>query len=260
MQQTWRQRSILQQMGIDIWVQAIPTAKQAAVLPQTTTRQKSVRPTATKSVTTSVPATDCLNTPAAPTEEGEWQHLRQQVIDCQQCALHQSRQQTVFGDGDEQADWLLIGEAPGAEEDRQGLPFVGKAGKLLNEMLAAIGKQREQVYIANVVKCRPPSNRDPKPEETTACQAYLLRQIAHIQPHIILVLGRVAAQTLLATKTPAGRLRQQTHSFTCGKNTIPLVVTWHPAYLLRKPIAKAEAWADLKYALQVSGENGGEMK
>jgi DNA polymerase len=160
--------------------------------------------------------------------------------------LHGTRTQTVFGVGDRRADWLVIGEAPGADEDQQGEPFVGRAGQLLNAMLFAIGLAREQVYIANILKCRPPGNRDPRPEEVVCCEPYLFRQIELIQPKIILAVGRIAAQNLLKTDTPIGKLRGQLHRF--GAAGIPVVVTYHPAYLLRSPTEKRKAWDDLQFA------------
>ena len=152
----------------------------------------------------------------------------------------------MFGVGNRRAEWLVIGEAPGAEEDRRGEPFVGRAGQLLNAMLAAIGLPREQVFIANVLKSRPPNNRDPKPDEVAACLPYLMRQIALLQPRLMLAVGRIAAQNLLATDVPLGRLRGQLHSF--GELNTPLIVTYHPAYLLRTPADKRKAWEDLKFA------------
>ncbi len=176
----------------------------------------------------------------------DWKGLQQAVSTCQLCDLHKTRTQTVFGDGNLQANWMVVGEAPGVEEDRQGLPFVGRAGQLLTNMLAAIGLTREEVYIANVLKCRPPNNRDPKPEEAIACNAYLQRQFALVEPKIILVVGRVAAQNLLKTREPLARLRGHVHRLP-DKDT-PVVVTYHPAYLLRKPMDKGKAWEDLKLA------------
>jgi DNA polymerase len=152
--------------------------------------------------------------------------------------------------GPQRADWLVIGEAPGAEEDRRGEPFVGAAGQLLDAMLRAIGLDRKtNVYIANVLKSRPPHNRDPKPDEVAACMPYLLRQIALLQPKIMLAVGRIAAQNLLATDAPLARLRGRVHSF--GELHTPLVVTYHPAYLLRTPADKRKAWEDLKFARSV---------
>ncbi len=177
----------------------------------------------------------------------EWPELRAAVSSCTRCPLHSSRTQAVFGVGNENAEWLIIGEAPGAEEDRRGEPFVGRAGQLLDEMLRAAGQQRAQVFIANILKCRPPNNRDPEAEEAAACRAYLQRQIELIQPRIILAVGRIAAQQLLETDTPVGRLRGQLHRF----EDTPLVVTYHPAYLLRSPTQKRKAWQDLCLAMDV---------
>ena len=185
-------------------------------------------------------------------EPESWQDLRKQVTACTQCALHQNRKQTVFGVGDTSADWMVIGEAPGAEEDRKGEPFVGRAGKLLNAMLLAIGLQRDQVFIANILKCRPPENRDPRAEEVASCQTYLDRQIDLIQPRIILAVGRIAAQNLLKVDTPIGRMRGQVYEYP-GSN-IPVVVTYHPAYLLRSPKEKRKSWQDLQMAMQIYKE------
>lgn len=175
-----------------------------------------------------------------------WAGLRREVAGCVQCGLHAGRTQTVFGAGNEQAEWLVIGEAPGAEEDRQGEPFVGPAGQLLTAMLKAIGLEREAVFIANVLKCRPPGNRDPQADEVAQCLPYLSRQIALLRPRIILCVGRIAAQNLLATQQPLAGLRGRVHAF--GAFATPLVVTYHPAYLLRSPGEKRKAWEDLKFA------------
>ena len=182
----------------------------------------------------------------------EWAGLRERVADCTRCVLHQSRTQTVFGVGNPSADWMIIGEAPGAEEDRRGEPFVGRAGKLLDEMLLAVGLQRDAVFIANILKCRPPNNRDPAADEAAACRAYLDRQIALVAPKIIVAVGRIAAQHLLATDAPVGRLRGQHHQL--AGNGIPVVVTYHPAYLLRSPTQKRKAWQDLVLARRVLRE------
>ena len=187
----------------------------------------------------------------------DWEQLREAVAQCHSCAeLVANRSQTVFGVGDTQADWLVIGEAPGADEDRQGEPFVGRAGQLLNAMLLSIGLRREQVYIANILKCRPPNNRDPLPAEAQACVAFLQRQIELLQPRIILVVGRIAAQNLLHTDTPIGKLRGKIH--VCPGTDIPVVVTYHPAYLLRSPGEKAKAWDDLCLARQTACHQAGE--
>ena len=178
----------------------------------------------------------------------DWEPLQARVKACTLCDLHTSRTQTVFGVGNRNADWLLIGEAPGRDEDQQGEPFVGRAGQLLNAMLQAIGLQREQVYIANILKCRPPSNRDPRPEELVCCEPYLMRQIELIQPGLILALGRIAAQNLLNTETPIGKLRGRVHQF--RDTGIPLIATYHPAYLLRSPLEKRKARQDLQLAVE----------
>jgi DNA polymerase len=177
--------------------------------------------------------------------------LREAVRTCQRCDLAKSRTQGVFGVGDTRAQWLIVGEAPGADEDRLGEPFVGQAGKLLDAMLAALGLRRgENVYIANVLKSRPPGNRDPRPEEVASCLPYLERQIDLIQPKIILALGRFAAQSLLGTDTSISRLRGGIHAY----RGVPLVVTYHPAYLLRNPPDKSKAWEDLCLARRVLAE------
>jgi DNA polymerase len=170
--------------------------------------------------------------------------LQAAVSNCTKCALHATRTNTVFGVGNPEASWLFVGEAPGAEEDRQGEPFVGRAGQLLNAMLFALGLKREEVYIANVLKCRPPNNRDPQADEVMQCEPYLLRQIELIKPEVIVALGRHAAHSLLKTELPLGRLRGMKHDY----HGTPLVVTYHPAYLLRSPGDKARAWDDLRLA------------
>ncbi len=179
----------------------------------------------------------------------DWPELRARVAACTRCTLCNTRTQTVFGVGNPKADWLIVGEAPGAEEDRQGEPFVGRAGQLLNSMLRAIGLAREQVYIANILKCRPPGNRDPTAGEAAECLPYLEQQIALLRPKVMLAVGRIAAQNLLRTEVTLGRLRQQVHRF--GHSQVPLVVTYHPAYLLRTPTDKRKAWEDLKFAREV---------
>lgn len=180
----------------------------------------------------------------------DWTALRDTVAACTRCKLHESRTQTVFGVGNPNADWMIIGEAPGAEEDRRGEPFVGRAGKLLDEMLQAAGQGRESVFIANILKCRPPNNRDPEPAESAECRKYLERQIELVQPKIILAVGRIAAHLLLETDTPVGRLRGTTHYL----DKTPLIVTYHPAYLLRSPSQKRKSWDDLCLARRVAAE------
>jgi uracil-DNA glycosylase family 4 len=174
-----------------------------------------------------------------------WPELKQAVASCEACALCKTRRNTVFGVGDEQADWLLVGEAPGAEEDARGEPFVGQAGRLLDNMLAAIGLRRGVgVYIANVLKCRPPGNRNPEPEEVARCSPHLVRQIALIRPRLIVAMGRFAAQTLLNSDASIASMRGRMFEY----QGVPLVVTYHPAYLLRNMPDKAKAWEDLVFA------------
>ena len=182
----------------------------------------------------------------------DWETLQAGVEACTLCGLHATRTRTVFGVGKRNADWLLIGEAPGRDEDQQGEPFVGRAGQLLNAMLQAIGLHREQVYIANILKCRPPDNRDPGPEEIVCCEPYLMRQIELIQPRVIVALGRIAAQNLLNTETPIGKLRGRVHQF--RDTGIPLIATYHPAYLLRSPLEKRKTWQDLQLAVETVQE------
>jgi DNA polymerase len=215
-----RRREYLEAIGIDLWVsRAAPGPEPAALVPAE---------------------------PVADASE-RWEALRAEVLHCTRCPLHLTRTQGVLGVGPKRCDWLVIGEAPGAEEDRRGEPFVGAAGQLLDAMLRAIGLDRtKNVYIANVLKSRPPGNRDPKPEEVAACLPYLVRQIALLRPKIMLAVGRIAAQNLLGTDAPLGRLRGRVHYF--GELNTPLVVTYHPAYLLRTPGDKRKAWEDLKFA------------
>jgi uracil-DNA glycosylase family 4 len=181
----------------------------------------------------------------------DWAQLKQRVSGCVDCPLHAGRKKTVFGVGDENADWLFVGEGPGADEDAQGEPFVGQAGKLLDSMLASIRLKRgANVYIANVVKCRPPGNRNPEPAEAAACEPYLQRQIDLIKPKLIVALGKVAAANLLASDASVASMRGKVHSY----RGIPLIVTYHPAYLLRSLPEKAKAWTDLCFAVKTMAE------
>jgi DNA polymerase len=179
----------------------------------------------------------------------DWDALRSAVAACTRCPLSETRTQTVFGTGDVGARWMFIGEAPGADEDRQGEPFVGRAGQLLTSMIRALGLRREDVYIANVLKCRPPGNRDPRPDEAASCRGYLERQIELVAPAIVVAVGRIAAQNLLGTDTSLARLRGKVHAL--GARGWPLVVTYHPAYLLRSPGEKRKAWQDLLFARRI---------
>lgn len=194
--------------------------------------------------------------PMADLQSMDRSELETVVANCAACGLHKTRTQTVFGVGDENADWLFVGEAPGADEDEQGEPFVGQAGKLLDNMLKSIGLQRNQnVYIANVLKCRPPGNRNPHPEEVAKCMPYLERQIALIRPKLIVALGKFAAQTLLGQEVTVSSLRGKIHTY----QGVPLIVTYHPAYLLRTLQDKAKAWEDLCLAREtMQGLNSGE--
>ena len=187
----------------------------------------------------------------------DWEALRAQVKDCTRCKLCQTRTNTVFGVGNAAAPLMVVGEGPGADEDASGEPFVGRAGKLLDEMLKAIGRSRSDngpaqlpgnVFIANVVKCRPPGNRDPEKDEVEACRGYLDAQIAHVKPKLIVALGRIAAQRLLGSEEPLSRLRGPLHRY--GAGGTPVFVTYHPAYLLRSPKEKAKSWEDLKKIAQ----------
>ncbi len=203
--------------------------------------------------TDNIPPRDVIRTFMATHDGGKsaakvimgWDELQALVASCTACPLHQTRTQTVFGVGNRSADWMAIGEAPGEQEDLQGEPFVGRAGLLLNEMLRSIGLAREQVFIANILKCRPPKNRDPQVDEASACEGYLKQQLALVKPRIILAVGRIAAQNLLKTTTPIGKLRGLVHDY----QGVPLVVTYHPAYLLRSPLEKRRAFDDLRLAL-----------
>jgi DNA polymerase len=191
-----------------------------------------------------------VSTPAATATFGEvaamdWAQLKAKVRDCRDCKLRAGCTQTVFGVGDEQADWMMVGEAPGQEEDRLGEPFVGQAGRLLDNMLASVSLARaKNVYIANVIKCRPPGNRNPEPDEVAKCSPHLRRQVALVQPKLIVAMGRFAAQALLGTDASIASLRGKVHRYA----GVPLVVTYHPAYLLRTLPDKAKAWADLLLA------------
>ena len=205
----------------------------------------------------STPRTDPAPGPRADLAGLDWAELRQAVADCRACGLCASRTQTVFGVGHLQAQWMVVGEAPGEAEDREGEPFVGPAGQLLDRMLAALALTRsgtgaatlaQRVYIANTLKCRPPRNRNPSAEEMARCEPFLVRQIELLRPRLILAMGRFAVQALLRSDEPVGRLRGRVHRY----QGVPLVVTYHPAYLLRNPADKARAWDDLCLAAQVA--------
>jgi DNA polymerase len=194
------------------------------------------------------PAVAATTPGASPIAMLQWDQLAEAVAACRRCRLCEGRHHTVFGVGDAQADWLIVGEAPGEQEDLQGEPFVGQAGKLLDNMLRAVGlDRRRNVYIANVLKCRPPANRNPAPEEVAQCEPFLRRQVELLQPRIILAMGRFAVQSLLGSSEPIGKLRGRTHQYL----GVPVIVTYHPAYLLRNLPEKAKAWADLCLAAEL---------
>ncbi len=227
----------LQAMGIDVWIPRHPISDVIQPIPKSDSTGESL-----------------IQEPQQIQDNPQqaWAELEAEVAACTKCSLCETRTQTVFGTGNKQADWMVIGEAPGQSEDEQGKPFVGKAGQLLTEMLRAIGLERDEVFITNILKCRPPNNRDPKPEEATSCSAYLQQQRALIKPKIILAVGRIAAQTLLKSDAPVGKLRGKVHDL----DGTPLVVVYHPAYLLRSLIEKRKAWQDLQLALKTITNKG----
>ncbi|MGE0557410.1 MAG: uracil-DNA glycosylase family protein [Burkholderiales bacterium] len=231
-----RRGEMLREMGIaPLWTLRSVEASPDAAVPASAPAPRVSEPVA--------PATGDARTGIAGMD---WPELKTCVAACTACALHAKRNKTVFGVGDEQADWLFVGEGPGADEDQQGEPFVGQAGRLLDNMLAAIDLRRDSnVYIANIVKCRPPGNRNPQPEEAQACSAYLQRQIELVEPRLIVALGKVAAVNLLGRDASIASLRGSVHEY----RGIPLIVTYHPAYLLRTLADKAKAWEDLCFAV-----------
>jgi uracil-DNA glycosylase family 4 len=254
-----RRNQYLQAIGVDVWVPRHGAAATAVAVASPAAEATPATAASAPAIEGSLPpplevgraagGADAVSPIAAPTVT-TWESLRAEVLTCTKCTLHTSRTQGVFGVGNREARWLVVGEAPGAEEDRRGEPFVGRAGHLLDAMLRAIGLNRaNNVYIANVLKSRPPGNRDPKPEEVAACLPFLMRQIDLLKPRVMLAVGRIAAQNLLATDAPLGRLRGKVHHF--GELNTPLIVTYHPAYLLRTPSDKRKAWEDLKFARSV---------
>ncbi len=259
-----RQRAMLEEMGVRVFRPELPVESIDDAPPSPPRGGEAAVPAARVAVASPATAVAAPALAAAhrvlPSEivGMDWDALQQAVAGCQACGLCKSRKNTVFGVGDRQARWLVVGEAPGENEDIQGEPFVGQAGQLLDNMLKAVGLNRQGtgaqgVYIANVLKCRPPANRNPQPEEVLQCEPYLRRQVALLQPRIILALGRFAAQSLLqhsvpdVATMPLGKLRGQVH----GYEGVPVIVSYHPAYLLRTPQDKAKAWADLCLAMDV---------
>ncbi|HTH81277.1 MAG TPA: uracil-DNA glycosylase [Ramlibacter sp.] len=243
-----RRLAMLEQFGIRLPADARAAEPEAAPSPMETVQAGArVEPIAAQA-----PGIE-LAPRASGIELMEWDELGDAVASCRACKLCATRRNTVFGVGDLQADWLVVGEAPGENEDLQGEPFVGQAGKLLDNMLKALGLSRhEKVYIANVLKCRPPGNRNPEPEEVSQCEPFLRRQVQLLQPKIIVAMGRFAVQSLLGTTEAIGKLRGQRHTYA----GVPVIVTYHPAYLLRSLPDKAKAWADLCLAREIANTQG----
>lgn len=239
------QRRVAAELGLVLWVR-----RRRGTNPGEDSASKPV-PDAPPLAPSSSPADGPTGTSTAD-ESARWIALEKEVSSCTRCALAAGRTRTVFGVGDRHARWLLVGEGPGHDEDLRGEPFVGRAGRLLDKMLEALGLTRERVFIANVVKCRPPDNRTPLDDECRACLPYLERQIALVRPALLLALGRVAAQNLLRTSAPLSALRGRVLRYE-GPVEAAVVVTYHPAYLLRQPSAKAEAWRDLRLAARSVG-------
>jgi DNA polymerase len=245
-----RQRAMLHEiLGVPLFLPQAATEPQAAAVQPAVQAQAAPAPAIIER-----PVATPVAVPLATRPGGvagmDWAALEAAVAGCQACKLCDGRHNTVFGVGPQKADWMVIGEAPGENEDLQGEPFVGQAGKLLDNMLRALGlNRRESVYIANVLKCRPPGNRNPEPEEVAQCEPFLRRQVDLLQPRIILAMGRFAVQSLLQTTEPMGKLRGRVHQY----NGVPVIVTYHPAYLLRNLPDKAKAWADLCLARSVAG-------
>lgn len=236
----------LKEMGIEVWVPRQPLQTEGEFpQPGEKLHGKDEAVLTSPFVRADASVEKEMQPPADPA--GEWETLQKTVSGCTRCSLCESRTQTVFGTGNKQAGWMFIGEAPGQSEDREGKPFVGRAGQLLTEMIRAMGMSREKVFIANILKCRPPNNRDPKPEEVDACSGYLQRQIELVKPKMILAVGRIAAQSLLKTDAPLGKLRGRVHYL----DEIPVVVIYHPAYLLRSLLEKRKAWGDLQFAMNL---------
>lgn len=242
-----RQRAMLAEMGVRLFEPPASLATAGDTPPPAVRDESRTAPAArvVSGATMAAPKPAAAGSRAAGIEAMDWDALALAVAGCRACQLCAGRRNTVFGVGDRQADWLIVGEAPGENEDLQGEPFVGQAGKLLDNMLKALGLDREHnVYIANVLKCRPPGNRNPQPQEVAQCEPFLRRQVELLQPRIIVALGRFAVQSLLGSDEPIGKLRGRAHEYL----GVPVVVSYHPAYLLRNLPDKAKAWADLCFA------------
>jgi DNA polymerase len=254
-----RQVAMLREMGVRLWVPPatagveIPAETAPAVRLPDEPARVAVPPVAAAPVPEPAPVAPPVARRPTGVAAMDWAALRDAVTSCQACGLCHSRRHTVFGVGHTRAHWMIVGEAPGEQEDLKGEPFVGKAGQLLDSMLHAVGLTRaeasaeQQVFIANVLKCRPPMNRNPEPQEVAQCEPYLKRQVELVAPKLILAMGRFAVQSLLQTGEPIGRLRGRVHQY----HGVPVVVTYHPAYLLRNPLDKARSWDDLCLAREV---------
>jgi uracil-DNA glycosylase len=252
-----RRKQVFDALGIETWSQRTrqvsPQPLQVAAPVHASTITVEAAPASNQNV--AMPDKFQAAPAAAFEVPTDWEGLRPAVAGCMRCKLCKTRTNTVFGVGLQSAPLMVVGEGPGADEDAQGEPFVGRAGKLLDEMLRAIGRSRKEnaaeksVFIANVVKCRPPGNRDPEPDEVEACRPYLDQQIRLVKPKLIVALGRVAAQRLLGTDAPLSKLRGPVHEY--GSEHTPLLITYHPAYLLRSPGEKVKSWADLKRVHQL---------
>jgi DNA polymerase len=243
-----RQVAMLREIGVRLW---LPAAEQTAPAPAVAVVDVPGVPPSRAAATTA--------SPASPVSALDWPALRDAVAACTACKLCESRRQTVFGVGNTRAHWMIVGEAPGEQEDRLGEPFVGKSGQLLDNMLRAVALTRgeadpaHQVYIVNTLKCRPPGNRNPLPDELAKCEGFLIRQVQLVQPKIILAMGSFAVQSLLRSTEPVGKLRGRVHRY----QGVPLIVTYHPAYLLRNLVDKAKAWDDLCLAVETLQQAGG---
>jgi DNA polymerase len=262
-----RQRAMLAEMGIKVWAPRAGNAPESVATSSKLAVAESPQPIKVAAKPASPPPAPAPDAAPGPRPEGveamDWPALEAAIAGCRACGLCAGRTQTVFGVGSRSSRWMVVGEAPGEQEDRQGQPFVGQAGKLLDNMLAAIGLSRQEggtdgaakqgVYIANVLKCRPPGNRNPQPDEVAQCEPYLRRQVALVKPRIIVAMGRFAVQSLLQTTEPIGRLRGRVHQY----EGVPVIVTYHPAYLLRALTEKAKAWQDLCLALKVARDPAG---
>jgi uracil-DNA glycosylase family 4 len=254
-----RQHALLQEMGIRLWqaptrpAEVSPAAEPTEAAPRRSSPAADSIQRSERALAAAPAVIEVRSQGPSAVDTLDWPALREAVSQCRACQLCEGRTQTVFGVGHPQARWMLVGEAPGEQEDREGEPFVGKAGQLLDAMLGALDLTRaeaepeRQVYIANVLKCRPPHNRNPEPQEVAQCEPFLKRQVALVQPKLILAMGRFAVQSLLQTQEPIGRLRGKVHRY----EGVPVVVTYHPAYLLRNPLDKARSWEDLCLAYEV---------